>query len=58
MMKKPSSKHTFTRTTKVRGGDPHIGGPGLSKRMKRNKGVAAAVDAHGKRSMRKHGIKV
>jgi hypothetical protein len=53
----PGPKHTFTKTKKVRG-EPKIGGPGLSPRMKRNKGMSAAVDAHGKKSMRKHGIRI
>jgi hypothetical protein len=54
---KPGPKHTFTKTKRLRG-EPMIGGRGLSQRMKRNKGVSAAVDAHGKKSMRKHGIRL
>jgi hypothetical protein len=54
---KPGPNHTFTKTKRLRG-EPKMGGPGLSARMKRNKGMSAAVDAHGKKSMRKHGIKL
>lgn len=53
----PGPKHTVTKTKRLRG-EPMIGGKGLSARMKRNKGMAAGVDAHGKSSMRKHGIKL
>jgi hypothetical protein len=53
---RPGAKHTTTKTKRL-SGSPMMRG-GLSKAMKSNRGVNPSIVAHGKKSMRKHGIKI